>query len=409
MNKLFLTIMGLLALSISPFIYAGSHHDEMAELQQQEVKKGPNNGRMLIDGDFAIELQLFENGLPPEFRVFATNKGQTIPASEVEVSMQLVRLGNQVDDINFAPMGAFLRGDTVIYEPHSFIVKLNARYRGKTYQWQYDNFEGRTKILDSMAREMAIETELVGAQTLVTSASVYGRLVQPENAVRQITARYPGEVTKLSVRKGDLVKKGQALMRIQSNDSLQPYVVYAPISGVVTEQSTGVGELAFQQPLLTIVNMDELYAELNVFPQQQKQVQVGAKVKLIIAGAEPIEGKIQDKLFSVNNNQSVTYRVKLDNSQRQLVPGQFVQADVVTDEFTVPLAVKKDGLQAFRDFTVVYAKIDEEYEVRMLELGRKAGNWVEVLSGIEPGTEYVTKNSYIIKADIEKSGASHDH
>jgi cobalt-zinc-cadmium efflux system membrane fusion protein len=45
----------------------------------------------------------------------------------------------------------------------------------------------------------------------------------------------------------------------------------------------------------------------------------------------------------------------------------------------------------------------------MLELGRKAEGWVEVLNGIPSGTEYVTLNSYIIKADIEKSGASHDH
>jgi cobalt-zinc-cadmium efflux system membrane fusion protein len=45
----------------------------------------------------------------------------------------------------------------------------------------------------------------------------------------------------------------------------------------------------------------------------------------------------------------------------------------------------------------------------MLELGRSNQNWVEVLSGIELGTQYVTENSYLIKADIEKSGASHDH
>jgi cobalt-zinc-cadmium efflux system membrane fusion protein len=45
----------------------------------------------------------------------------------------------------------------------------------------------------------------------------------------------------------------------------------------------------------------------------------------------------------------------------------------------------------------------------MLELGRQNRDWVEVLGGIEPGTQYVTDNSYLIKADIEKSGASHDH
>ena len=48
-------------------------------------------------------------------------------------------------------------------------------------------------------------------------------------------------------------------------------------------------------------------------------------------------------------------------------------------------------------------------EVRMLELGREAGEYVEVLGGIEPGTRYVAASSYVIKADIEKSGASHDH
>jgi cobalt-zinc-cadmium efflux system membrane fusion protein len=45
----------------------------------------------------------------------------------------------------------------------------------------------------------------------------------------------------------------------------------------------------------------------------------------------------------------------------------------------------------------------------MLELGRGDSDWVEVLDGLEPGEIYVTGNSYLIKADIEKSGATHDH
>jgi cobalt-zinc-cadmium efflux system membrane fusion protein len=53
--------------------------------------------------------------------------------------------------------------------------------------------------------------------------------------------------------------------------------------------------------------------------------------------------------------------------------------------------------------------VGDQYELRMLDLGRAAGEYVEVLGGIEPGTRYVAANSYVIKADIEKSGASHDH
>jgi membrane fusion protein, heavy metal efflux system len=58
---------------------------------------------------------------------------------------------------------------------------------------------------------------------------------------------------------------------------------------------------------------------------------------------------------------------------------------------------------------VVYARFGDTYEVRMLELGRKGSEYTEVLSGIEPGTPYVTKGSFLVRADIEKSGASHDH
>ena len=89
--------------------------------------------------------------------------------------------------------------------------------------------------------------------------------------------------------------------------------------------------------------------------------------------------------------------------------GSFVKADIEVATINVPLAVKRVGLQGFGDFTVVYAKVGEQYEVRMLELGRAGGEWIEVLGGLKAGTEYVTDNSYILKADIEKSGASHDH
>ena len=107
--------------------------------------------------------------------------------------------------------------------------------------------------------------------------------------------------------------------------------------------------------------------------------------------------------------QSVTARVVLNNADGMWTPGQFVEARVTIAETPVALAVPQSALQQFRDFTVVFAQVDDTYEVRMLELGRRDGEWVEVLGGLAPGTRYVTQNSYLIKADIEKSGASHDH
>jgi membrane fusion protein, heavy metal efflux system len=47
--------------------------------------------------------------------------------------------------------------------------------------------------------------------------------------------------------------------------------------------------------------------------------------------------------------------------------------------------------------------------VRMLELGQRDGQYAQVLGGLKPGALYVIEQSYLIRADIEKSGASHDH
>ena len=101
--------------------------------------------------------------------------------------------------------------------------------------------------------------------------------------------------------------------------------------------------------------------------------------------------------------------MSISNGSNALRPGQLIQGEIEIAAFEVPLAVKRSGLQAFRDFTVVYGKFGNEYEVRMLELGREGREMVEVLGGIDPGIPYVTTNSFLVKADIEKSGASHDH
>jgi membrane fusion protein, heavy metal efflux system len=82
---------------------------------------------------------------------------------------------------------------------------------------------------------------------------------------------------------------------------------------------------------------------------------------------------------------------------------------LVVNAQTVPLAVRTEAIQPFRDFQVVFANYGAEYEVRMLQLGRRGAEFTEVLSGIEPGTPYVSKGSFLVRADIEKSGAAHDH
>lgn len=87
----------------------------------------------------------------------------------------------------------------------------------------------------------------------------------------------------------------------------------------------------------------------------------------------------------------------------------FVSVQLTTSRQNVPLAVRAEALQTFRDWNVVFIQVGDDYEVRPLELGRRDEQWVEVTAGLQPGQRYVTKNSFILKADAMKAGASHDH
>jgi cobalt-zinc-cadmium efflux system membrane fusion protein len=377
---------------------------------QEEPQKGPHNGRLLIEGEFVVELAIFEAGVPPEFRVWVTQQGQPVKPEEVTLTVVLTRLGNVEDHISFSPQDDFLRGSLEIYEPHSFVVTIKAEYRGQRFSWQYDNFEGRTKIGQEIADAMDIKTAIAGPATLVETAKVYGKLETPVDAQRSIRARFEGQIENVHVSLGQTVARGELLLTIQSNESLKSYKVVSPIDGVVSDRNANPGEQTAERLLLTVTDNRTLIAELSVFPMDRHRVKKGAQVLLSANDNSVTATGVIDAIDTrTQANQSTVMRVTIDNQKGLLMPGLFVTADIAVAEYAVPQAVKRSGLQSFRDFTVVYAKIGEEYEVRMLELGRIAGQWIEVLGGLPTGTEYVTENSYVIKADIEKSGASHDH
>jgi len=77
----------------------GSHEAAATE----DFERGPHNGRLLRDGDLAIEITIFETGVPPEFRVFPYRNEQPIDPATVELTIELGRLGDRIDRFAFTP------------------------------------------------------------------------------------------------------------------------------------------------------------------------------------------------------------------------------------------------------------------------------------------------------------------
>ncbi len=386
-------------------------HDAMHDAAQpDDMVKGPHGGRLLAEADFSLELAIFETGVPPQFRVWVSKGGAAVAPDAVDVSVTLTRLGDVNEVIVFTAQEDYLRGDTVIAEPHSFVVTIEARHGAAAYRWQYDSFEGRTRISPEMAQAFGLETAIAGAATLRETVTAYGQIVPNAEKVRHIDARFAGSIQSVAVAVGERVYKGQTLASVESNESLTRYTITAPIDGVVTERNAQPGEQTGNRALFTVMDTTSVWVELAVFLRDLPRIRPGATVRITLADGDISRtGSISYIGAIARADQSVIARVTLDNADASLLPGVFVSGEIVVAEYEVPLAVKRSGLQTFRDFTVVYAQIGDAYEVRMLELGRQDDAWVEVTGGLLPTTRYVTTNSYLVKADIEKSGAAHDH
>lgn len=411
MSRLVLLCCLLWSLALSACSENQSDPDaENSATSAGDYPEGPNGGRLLQSDDFAIELSIYESGMPPEYRAWAYSDDTPLAPSRVDLTVVLTRLGDVRDNIRFNPEGEYLRGDTVIYEPHSFVVSVNANYQGQQYSWEFDSLEGRTTISPGMADAMGLETEVAGPATLTQTLDVIGKTVETPESIRRISARFEGSIRDVYVSVGQQIEMGQRLLTIESNSSLQPYTMIAPITGTVVRRMANPGEQTNGRVLLEILNTDSVWAELAIHPSQRSSVRIGMPVTVSspISGSS-VQGQIDSFDLAVRANQAITARVLIENDGNAFAPGTFVSASIETGQFDVPLAVKRVGLQPFRDFTVVYTRIGDTYEVRMLDLGRQDDEWVEVLGGLETGSTYVTSNSYVLKADVEKDGASHDH
>jgi cobalt-zinc-cadmium efflux system membrane fusion protein len=415
-------IRHIITVLVAALIFVGvaevltSRNDPPATVEKaasgEEFERGPHRGRLLRDGRFALEITIFEEGVPPEFHVYSYLDGKPLAPDEVELTIELGRLGGRVDDISFKPQGEYLLGNRTVVEPHSFDVRVRAKHEGRTSDWNYASYEGRTEIAAAAAEAAGIKADTVGPEIIRELVELTGTVALNPNRMARVGARFPGVVREVQKGVGDRVRAGETLAVIESNESLRGYPLQSPIEGVVLARLANVGHVAATDAtLFEIADLSNLWAELHAFGRDAARIKPGQKVLVeTLDGTVQAEGTVDFvSPHAEASSQTTTVRAVLDNFDSRWRPGSFVRGSVTLAEKEVPLAVKSSALQRFRDFTVVFAQFGDKYEVRMLDLGASDGMHTEVLSGIEPGQSYVAENSFLVKADIEKSGASHDH
>lgn len=468
-----------------------SHEDTDSEQLDGDFIRGPHGGRLLSKGDFQIEVAIYEQGVPPQFRLYAYQNETAVNPDDVDLTVKLYRLGEEVDVIRFRKEGEYLLGDKIVEEPHSFDVEVLAEWKGETYRWEYSQVEGRVELTPEAIQRAGIVTETAGPATLTAILELPGEIVLNADKVAHVVPRLEGVITEVRKNLGDTVMKDEVIAVMDSREladakgeyiesvyrlaltrtsfereeslwkkkispeedylvsrhlfeeariaqqtakqklialglsksdieslirnpdqNLARYELKAPFHGVVIEKHIAVGEAVKEdEAMFVIADLSTVWVDVTVYAKDLNIVRIGQKVtvKSDILGTETQGALTYVGPLIGERTRSAKARVVIPNQDGIWRPGLFVNVQVVHEETTIPLAVKAEALQTFRDWDVVFMRAGDFFEVRPLELGRRDGEWVEVLGGLSPGDSYVSKNSFILKADIEKAGATHDH
>lgn len=483
-------LAGLLA-ALSLTLYGCDGPAPAAVATEAGPAKGPHRGRLLSEGDFQLEVTIYEDGVPPEFRVYAYQATKPLDPADVSVTIEVHRLGGRVDQIAFTKRGDYLLGDKEIYEPHSFEVKAVARWKGQTYRLGYSQVEARVEVGPEARESGGIEIEESGPRDLKNILEHSAELALNPDKVAHVVPRFDGVIMEVRKNLGDAVTRGEVIALLESRElatarqqfihavsrrafrqgalgraeqlwkkkispeedyfiarqaleeaelevagagqtlralgitttevealvngpaeNLARYEIKAPQDGVVIEKDVALGEAVKEDTdIFVIADLSTVIAKVNIHSRDLKFVRVGQEVRVMsealgieapgtIAYLGPLVGR---------ETRMAKAHVQIPNAEGLWRPGLFATVHLVQGEFSVPVAVRVEAVQQLRDWTVVFLQEGDQFEACPLELGRQSGGWVEVTGGLSAGMKYVSKNSFLIKADILKAGATHDH
>jgi cobalt-zinc-cadmium efflux system membrane fusion protein len=194
--------------------------------------------------------------------------------------------------------------------------------------------------------------------------------------------------------------------------SLNQFALRAPFDGIVVEKHLSLGEAVREDAsVFTISDLSSVWAEFVVSARDLDQVRVGEAVTVRSSASDTqAEGKVS-YVGALLGEQTRTAkaRVTLVNPGMAWRPGLFVTVRVLGAPAQVPVTVAADAVQQVDGQSVVFVAAPGGFAVQPVRTGRTGGKLVEVTEGLQAGARYAAANSFILKSELGKASAGHEH
>lgn len=203
------------------------------------------------------------------------------------------------------------------------------------------------------------------------------------------------------------------------------YTLRAPIDGQVVEREVTLGELVSpdREALMVLANTSTLWVLADVPEVRLHEVAVGAPARVAIgattgAGTKSFEGRVVFIAPLIDSGtRTAQVRIEGPSDSLTLRPGMFAQVEITATDPTTKdpapvVAVPDEAVQTVEGGPAVFVPVKGEpgtFAKRAVTVGPAVGGMVPILSGLVEGEEFVVSGTFILKAELGKGSAAHEH
>lgn len=271
--------------------------------------------------------------------------------------------------------------------------------------------EARSKYLVAMEREKLALYNFERSERLHQKESI------PEKEYLTSRKAYLEEKIEREASERKLMAMGVSRREILeledgSYESITEFTIRAPFDGVIVKKHLSPGEWVKEDAeIYLIADLTDVWVDITVYAGDLDSVHIGqmAVVKSAAAGFETLGEVSYVGPIMGEESRTAKARIVIPNTEGKWRPGLFVSIDLIHEQSEARVAIEADAIQTIKNKQVVFIRHNDQYEIQPVELGRKDAHLVEIKKGLNPGDNYVTRNAFVLKAELGKSGMSHQH
>ncbi len=267
----------------------------------------------------------------------------------------------------------------------------------------------------ALAAQAAYEADRAKFQALMEQLKFTARqqALMAEQRLReadQAVAAARSQLFILGYRQADL----QRIDPIKEGEGISHYEIRAPFDGTVIEKRVVLAErVGPDTELFRIADLSTLWVQADIYQKDLPKIErLGDRLRF---RAPPNLEEFDARIFYRGDildpeTRTVRLRAVVDNPDRRLKAGMFVDVALPGEAIPDALVVPASALQEIRGRTVVFVRHeDETFEVRGVDVGARSGGWVEIREGLRRGESVVVSGGFTLKSELLKASISHSH